>query len=95
MEAQKNPRVGSSHPSKILVKYFVQFYPYSRKNKINGATRPRQFCLVTDKSWRENVNQLALMEAMPLEEFILRVLSEKMIEELQDPMLYRRHIPDY
>jgi len=35
------------------------------------------------------------MEGMTVNEFVVKVLSEKMIEELQDPMLFRKRIPDY
>jgi hypothetical protein len=63
------------------------------KDKIKGAARPRKFCLMTDKIFIENVRHLALMEAMTVNEFVIRVLFEKMIEELQDPTLYREDIP--
>jgi hypothetical protein len=53
------------------------------KDKIKGAVRPRKFCLMTDKIFVENIRQLALMEAMTVNEFVIRVLFEKMIEELQ------------
>ena len=32
------------------------------------------------------------MEGMTLNEFVVKVLSEKMIEELRDPMLFRKRI---
>jgi hypothetical protein len=63
------------------------------KDKIKGAVRPRGFCLTTDKIFIENVQHLALMEGMTVNEFVIRVLYEKMVEELQDPMLYKKNIP--
>jgi len=79
------PRVEQpiSQYQKILVKYFVGFYEYPMKNKIKGAVRPRKFCLMTDKIFIENVRQLALMEAMTVNEFVVRVMFKRMIEELQ------------
>ena len=42
-----------------------------------------------------NTEELVLIKGMTLNEFVVKVLSDKMIEELQDPMLFRKRIPDY
>jgi hypothetical protein len=57
--------------------------------------KPKQFCLVTNKNFVENVKRLALMEAMTTNEFIVKVLTDYCLSELQDPLLYRQKIPDY
>jgi len=54
------------------------------------------FTVVTNRFFVENIRRLALMEAMSTNDFVVKVLSEKMIEALQnDPLLYRKNIPDY
>ena len=90
----KHRRTGNVDQSQF-VKYFRDFWPYPLKDKINGAVKTRYFILVTNRIFVDNVKRLALMEGMTVNEFVVKVLSEKMIEELQDPMLFRKRIPDY
>jgi hypothetical protein len=92
---EEYPRVEQPalHYQKVFVKYFRAFYPYPLKDKIKGPARPRNLCLMTDKIFIENVRHLALMEAMTVNEFVIRVLLKKMVDELQDPMLYKKDIP--
>ena len=80
---------------KQLEKYFIRLYPFPMKDKHKGASKLRKFCLVTNRSWKNNVNQLALLNAMPLNEFMVQILTSFAIQELQDPLLYRKKIPDY
>ena len=93
-----NPRI--EHPpsyyQRIFTKYFVGFYVYPMVNKIKGASNPRKFEVVTNKLFIDNIQQLAEHEAMSKREFVVKVLSEKMAEELNDNlMLYQKDIPNY
>jgi len=90
----KHRRTGDLDQTSQFVKYFRDFWPYPLKDKIKAALRTRHFCLVTNRIFIENINRLALLNCMERNEFIVQVLSDKMIEALQDPMLYK-HIPNY
>jgi hypothetical protein len=87
-----------NYPPKIFVKYFQNLYPYPMRDryKIESAMMTKYCCVACDQNFVENVKYLALMEGMPWQEFVVKVLSDKMMEELlHDPMLYRRYIHDY
>jgi hypothetical protein len=82
-------------PLQQLDKYFVRFYPYPMKNKVKGAGRPRSFSLKTNIVFRDNIQRLALMHGMTVNEFMVETLTQKMANEIEnDPMLLRR-IPYY
>jgi len=77
-----------------FVKYFRDFWPYPLKDKIKAAVRTRHFTLVTNRIFVENVKRLALMETMTTNEFLVKVISDFVIQELEDPLMYQ-HIPEY
>lgn len=82
-------------PSQLLDKYFVNFWPYPRKDKVKGSGRPRSLSLVTNVIFRDNVRRLALMHGMTVNDFLVEILTQKMANEIaDDPMLLRR-IPYY
>ena len=80
---------------KCFIKYFIHRWPYQLKDKVKGATRMRTFHLVTERNFIDNVKRLALLEALSTNDFVVKVLSEAMVQELQDPLVYRKKIPDY
>jgi hypothetical protein len=41
------------------------------------------------------VERLAMVEALTVNEFMVKVLSEKAVEMLNNDLLFRKHIPDY
>jgi hypothetical protein len=82
-------------PSQLLDKYFVNFWPYPRKDKVKGSGRSRSLSLVTNVIFRDNVRRLPLMHGMTVNEFLVETLTYKMANEIEnDPMLLR-HIPYY
>jgi hypothetical protein len=83
-------------PSELLDKYFVNFWPYPNlKNKVKGAGKPRNLCLMTSRIFRDNIRRLALMHGMSMSDFLAEALTQKMANEINnDPMLLR-HIPYY
>ena len=88
-------RQRGNSPSQELAKYFYHTYPFYLKDKIKGANSPRKFCLVTNTIFMNNVKRLASINAMAINEFIVQILTERMVEELEnDPMLFLKYIPD-
>jgi len=77
-----------------FVKYFRDFWPYPLKDKIKAGVRTRHFTLVTNRIFVENVKRLALMETMTTNEFLVKVISDFVIQELEDPLM-DQHIPEY
>jgi hypothetical protein len=78
--------------SEQLDKYFINFWPYSMKDKVKGASRPRRFCIVTNTIFRENIRRLALMHGMIVNEFLVETLTYKMANEIEnDPNAIATH----
>jgi hypothetical protein len=61
------------------------------KDKIAGAKRPRSFTFITTRSHRDNIKQLAVTNDMNMTEFIVKVLTEKMAQELQEKTIVEVH----
>jgi len=82
-------------PSQLLDKYFVNFWPYPRVNKVKGAGKPRNCTLQTNTIFRDNIRRLGLMHGTTVNDFLVEILIQKMANEIaDDPMLLRR-IPYY
>src|SRR5262249_11487017 len=66
-------------PKEILDKYFFNFYPYPIPKK----GRPRSFCLYISSTILEEIKRLAITRyALKPNEFIIQILTERVIDEL-------------
>src|SRR5262249_33918206 len=83
----------------LLNDFFIRFYPYRLKDKLKGAQRWKNFSFMTDSVLRDKIKQLAINHKTSLNDFTLRVLSDRMVRELDINLFFpnyetRTHLSD-
>jgi len=72
-----------------LDKLYFMYYPYPPKDLKNHLKKVKRFHLITSADIRKLVQDSALDNLMPLKEFIVKILTDKVREILDDdPFLF-------
>jgi hypothetical protein len=80
---------------KEFVKYYVSLYPFPRRDKLKCANKPRNLVLATNSIFVQNVKRLASNNALSVNNFMNKILTDHCLTALQEPLLYKKIIPGY